>query len=106
MSKDPETPCLFNHDRLYVLKNRLLEFPFNLNIVSEITDVSVAALAYLLARVILARLAVETKESSKIELGCLQELDLSYVDLRRISSAVWSNSNDVHIRSAEGRYPG
>lgn len=35
----------------------------------------------LLARVVLARLAVETKESTKVELGCLEELDLSDVDL-------------------------
>jgi hypothetical protein len=105
MSKDPETPCLFNHDRLYVLENRLLELPLDLNNVSEIPDVSVAALAYLLTRVILARLAVEAKKSSKIELGCLQELDLSYVNLCHISSAVQPKSNDVHIHSAEGRYP-
>ena len=35
----------------------------------------------LLARVVLARLAVETKEGTKVELGCLEELDLSDVDL-------------------------
>lgn len=49
---------------LYVLKNLLLELTLNL-----------------LARVILARLAVKAEEGTEIEFGCLEKLDLSYVDL-------------------------
>lgn len=52
---------------LYLLKDSLLELTLNL-----------------LARVVLARLAVETKEGTKVELGCLEELDLSDVDLARV----------------------
>ena len=37
--------------------------------------------AYLLARVVLARLAVEAEESAQVELGGLEELDLADVDL-------------------------
>jgi hypothetical protein len=59
--KDPRTPCLSNKT-LNLLKDGLLELTLNL-----------------LARVILAWLAVETEEGTKVELGCLEELDLSYV---------------------------
>ena len=54
---------------LNLLKDSLLELTLNL-----------------LARVVLARLAVETKESTKVELGCLEELDLSDVDLYVVSA--------------------
>ena len=36
---------------------------------------------YLLARVVLARLAVETEEGAQVELGGLEELNLADVDL-------------------------
>jgi hypothetical protein len=63
--KGPRNPSLFNHDRLNILKNSLLELALDL-----------------LARVVGARLAVQTEESTKVELGCLEELDLADVDLR------------------------
>ena len=50
---------------LHVLKHRLLEL----------------AVLNLLARVIGGGLAVERKEVTKVELGCLEELDLADVDL-------------------------
>jgi hypothetical protein len=37
--------------------------------------------SYLLASIVLARLAVETKEGTKVELGRLQQLNFSHVDL-------------------------
>ena len=64
-----QNPSLFNHDRLNILKNRLLELALDL-----------------LARVVGARLAVQTKESTKVELGRLQELDLADVNLGYISN--------------------
>ena len=36
---------------------------------------------YLLARVVLARLAVKTEESTQVELGLLEQLDLADVNL-------------------------
>jgi hypothetical protein len=59
-----QKPHAYSTMTLNVLKNRLLELALNL-----------------LASVILVRLAVETEEGTKVELGCLEELDLSYVDL-------------------------
>jgi hypothetical protein len=49
---------------LNLIKDSLLELTLNL-----------------LARVVLARLAVETEEGTKVELGCLEELDLSDVNV-------------------------
>jgi len=62
---------------------------------------------YLLAGVVLVGLAVETEESTKIELGCLEELDLSDVDLCQISLVLsLLYSRVLNIRSGEGRCPG
>jgi hypothetical protein len=51
---------------LNLLKNNLLELPLDL-----------------LALVIRTRLAVESHQSSEVELGLLQQLDLADVDLRK-----------------------
>jgi hypothetical protein len=49
---------------LHVLQNGLLELPFNL-----------------LARIVLGRLSVKGEQSTEVELGRLEELDLADVDL-------------------------
>ena len=75
---------------LNLIKDSLLELTLNL-----------------LARVVLARLAVETEEGTKVELGCLEELDLSDVDLcAGLVFLVMCEFPCEHLRSGEGRCPG
>jgi hypothetical protein len=82
--KDPETPCLINRNHLYLVENLLLELALDLRTVSLACGCD-GSESYLLAGVVLVGLAVKTEESTKIELGCLEELDLSDVDLCRVS---------------------
>lgn len=63
-----QKPHAYSTMTLHLLKDGLLELTLNL-----------------LARVIRARLAVETEKGTEVELGGLEELDLSYVDLWRVS---------------------
>ena len=63
-----QNPSLFNHDRLNILKNRLLELALDL-----------------LARVVCAGLAVQAEEGTEVELRRLEELDLADVDLRGLA---------------------
>lgn len=44
--------------------------------------------AYLLARVVLARLAMQTKKCAQVELGGLEELNLAHVDLASVSASL------------------
>ena len=77
---------------LNLLEDTLLELPLDL-----------------LALVIGSRLAVESHQSTKIELGCLQQLDLSDVNLKThvsINSRIFTGDSWFNIRSGEGRYPG
>lgn len=48
--------------------------------------------SYLLTSVVLVRLAVQTEESTKVELGLLEELELAHVDLKKIVSHKISSS--------------
>lgn len=85
-----DTPNLlrrFVHIRLHVLEDRLLELPLDLKIGLAITAKSSQAESrnYLLARVISAGLAMETEESTQVELGRLEKLDLSHMDLRLLA---------------------
>jgi hypothetical protein len=74
--KSPRKPCRLVHNRLYLVKDGLLELTLDL-----------------LTRVVLAGLAVETEESTKIELGRFEELDLAHVDLCCISEILVRLSN-------------
>lgn len=86
----PAAPSTLCETRpLNLLKHTLLELPLNL-----------------LALVVRTRLAVESHEGTKVELGCLQQLDLTDVDLVLSVLAHVKLFDSCYSRSGEGRYPG
>lgn len=56
-----------------------------------------------MALVISVGLAVEVKESTKIELGCLEKLDFSDVNLERISKMILQHQTNLNARFVMGR---
>lgn len=68
----------------------------------------------LLARVVRRRLAVECHQSTEVELGGLQQLNLADVDLRKKEMLVWlfvasigkKQLGAINLRAAGGRCPG
>jgi hypothetical protein len=75
--KEPRNPSIMT--ALHALEDGLLELALDL-----------------LARVVLAGLAVEAEEGAQIELRLLKKLNLSYVDLFHVSSASKTTNKKPH----------